>query len=176
MSAHTGAHTGVRQPSGTPVLQRQDTLSLSSEVSDYQLEISAHSLPIDQRSSSRSSYMRVQPSAHFLTGTTTPNSRTSYPTNLRVLAHSDINEPPIVRTSLGRSQDDDDNEGAITGIHYPPSWRQHQSLPRQSPAVGYDESFHSVESLYHMASPSQPKKKTMVSLKNVIYCAQSYIA
>ena len=160
------AYIGIRQPSDTPVVQRQDTLSLSSEASDHELEISA----------SLSSYMRVQHSVHFLTGTTTPYSRKSYPTSLRLSGHSDINASPIMRTrSWGRSRDDGD-EGEITGIHYPPSWGQHQSLPRQSPAAGYDESFHSVESLYHTASPSQPKKKAMVSLKNVIYCAQSYIA
>ena len=160
------AHTGVRQPSGTPMLQRQDTLSSSSEAFDYQLEISTHSLPIDQRSSSRSSHTRVQHSAHLSTGATTPNSRMSHPTSLRLSAHSDMNASPIMRArSLGRSQDDDDDE-AITGIRYPPNWGQRQSLPRQSPAAGSDESFYSAESQYLTASLNQPKNRIMVSVKS----------
>ena len=47
-----------------------------------------------------------------------------------------------------------------------PNWDQHQSLPRQSPAAGYDESFHSAESQYHMVSLGQPKNRIMVSVKS----------
>ena len=155
------ASIGIRQPSGAPLVQGQNTLSSSSEAFDCQLEISAHSVTIDQRSSSRSSYTGVQHSAQFLTGTTTPNSRMSYPTSARFSAHSDMNASPIMRTrSLGRSQDND--EGAI---RYPPNLGQHRSLPRQTPAASSDERYHSAEHQYYTASPSQPKKRIMVSLK-----------
>ena len=160
--------TGIG-PSGAPVggsTQRQDPLFSPNELSDYQSEMSVHSLPIEQRSNSRSSCMRAQHSTQFLTGTTTPTNRASLPVSLRLSSCSDVNASPIIKTrSLGRSRDDA-NEGAITGIRYPPSW--YHSLPgqsRESPAAGSDESFHSAEPHYHMASCSKPSKRIVVSLK-----------
>ena len=100
-------------------------------------------IPFDERiiSSCRIS----QHSAQLLTATT---SGISYPTSLRF-------------SSLGRSQDDD--EGAI---HYPPNLGQHRSLPRQTPAAGSVERFHSAEYQYYMVFPTQPETRIMVSVKS----------
>ena len=162
--------TGIGS-SGAPVggsTQRQDPLSSPSEPSDYQSEISVHSLPIEQRSNSSSSYMRAQHSTQFLTGTTTPTNRASLPVSLRLSSCSAVNASPILKSRcLGRSRDDG-NEGAIREIWYPPSWGQNQLVSdqsRESPAADFDENYHSAEPHYHMASCSKPKKKTMVSLK-----------
>ena len=160
-------HTGIGRLSDASMGgSRQDPPSLPSQFSaDDQLEISARS---EQRSNSRSSYMRAQHSAQFLTGTTTPTNIGSIPVSLRLSSCSDVNASPILKSRcLGRSRDDG-NEGAIAGIRYPPSWGQHRTVPgqsRESPAAGSDESFHSAEPHYCMASCSKPKKKTMVSLK-----------
>ena len=112
--------TGIG-PSDAPVgggTQRQDPLSSPNEPSDYQSENSAYSLLIEQRSNSRSNYMKAQHSTHFLTGTTTLTNIASLP--LRLSSCSDVNTSPIMKSrSLGRSQDDP-NEGAIAGLRYPP--------------------------------------------------------
>ena len=154
-------HTGI-EPSdilvGGNTQERRDPVFSPS---DYQLEFSAHSLLIEQRSSLASSYMRAQ---HSSAGTTTP-VRAGGATSFRLLSsHSNMNTPPIIKSrSLGRSQDDGD-EGAIVGIRYPSSWGQNRSLPRhnrESSAAGFDESFHSAE-CHYAALLNQP---TMVSSK-----------
>ena len=80
-------HTGI-EPSDTLVggntQERQDPVFSPS---DYQLEFSAHSLLIDQRSSLASSYMRPQ---HSSAGTTTP-ARAGGATSFRLLSSHSYN-------------------------------------------------------------------------------------
>ena len=87
---------------------------------------------------------------------------------------SNIRLPPSMKSRGSSNSPDDDQEEAIHGIRYPPSWGQHRSMSpqgisRKIPPEDSDESFHSAESHrgtdYNiLSSIDPPKTKIMVSL------------
>ena len=71
--------------------------------------------------------------------TTTPTSRISYASSLKLSSHSDMNASPITKP---RNSQDIANKEALPEIYYPPLW-YHQPPPgqgRESSTSGSDKS------------------------------------
>ena len=132
----------------------QDPPSLSVST-NYQLDISVHSLDTDPRSN----YTRTNSGDVIETAV----SATCCPPSLRqsqALSKSFLKLPPSTKLRGSSKPPDDGKEDTITGMQYPPSWEQHQST---SPQGASEDS----ESFYSAGSHPAPKTKNMVS-RNVI--------
>jgi len=79
-------------------------------------------------------------------------------------SHSDIKLPPSMK-SRGSSKSLVDDEETLTGIRYPPSWRQNQPLSLQGTSRKMSESYHPTISHYGnpLTSLYPPRANIVVS-------------
>ena len=156
------AHTGITPSNALvpgmdgAVVLVQDPPSLSP--TNYQLDISVHSLDTDPRSNNTRTHSGDVIETAVSAACCPPSLRQS-----QTLSNSFIKLPPSTKSRGSSKSPDDGQDDTITGMQYSPSWAQHRSTSQG--ASEDSESFYSAVS-HHLAFDA-PKTKNMVS-SNVI--------